>query len=110
MRRVAIVWAHVVGVDCTDVVRDGAVVAARVPLARELRRHHELLCDLLGREAVAHQAQRLVVQIAVHIALARDIFGDALAPPHGPVMLDDKRVDAWDERVEGLVEIAGPRQ
>ena len=111
--RVAVVRAHVVRIDGVDVVRNRAVVAAREPLARQLRRATSARSAIsLGVQAMAHQAQRLVVQVAVHVALTRDILGDPLAPPHRPVMLHHQRVGypedpATDHRSRRLICPAG---
>ena len=70
-RRVAVEPAHVALVDRLDVVADRAVVAVGAPRVGQGRRQLDHLGDLGARVALVEQAQGLVVQVGVEVALRR---------------------------------------
>ena len=85
-RRVAVEEAQVVGVDGLDVVADRAVVAAVGEAAADPLRELDHLGDLGRPVAVVREAERLVVDVAVEVALALEEGDDRLVAPGRPVV------------------------
>src|SRR5262249_56320184 len=84
VRRIAVVPAEVELVDGLGVVPHRPVVAAVRERLRELRRQLELLRDLARRRALVREAQRLVVDVAIGVALALQEGERALLTEDGP--------------------------
>ena len=59
---------------------------------------------------MVRQAQRLVVQILVHIGLRGDELSDLVLPPDRPVMADEHDVGVRAEAVDRLVQALRPAQ
>ncbi|WP_293187197.1 hypothetical protein, partial [Ottowia sp.] len=75
---------------------------------RQRARHHQLLgSDLARREAVAHQAQRLVVQVALHVAVLAQVLHHVLGAPARPVVLGKADASAWPANVHAFIHVAG---
>ena len=105
---IAVEPAEVALVDRLEVVVERAVVAAAVPLALEARRQLQPLGDLGGDVALVEQPQRLVVDVAVEVALLGEEVDDPVGPPAGPVMLGEHHVAAGGEHADRLVEVGRP--
>ena len=66
------------------------------------------LGDLGALIALVDQAQGLVVQVGVQVALNREILDDALACPRRPVVRREHHIGTVAERVDGLGEVLRP--
>ena len=80
-----------------------------VPGRLERRRHLEHLGDLGADVALVHQAQRLVVQVEVHVALHGQELDGALATPGRPVVRREDHVEVVAPQVDRLGEVVRPR-
>ena len=94
---VGVVPAEIPLIHGLGVVAERAVVAAHVPLFLEAPGQREPLGDFAGLEAVAHQPQRLVVQVLVGVALLGQVVEHAAVAPHRPVMLGEHHVGLHGE-------------
>ena len=108
--RIAVVRPQIVRIHRPDIVCQSAVIRPRVPAALQRGRHREVFSNLVRRQAMAHQPQGLVVQVAVHVALLFDEAPDLALIPGRPVVLRDADVGAVDESVECLVQVLRPGQ
>ncbi len=102
--------AEVALVDGLHVVVDGAVVAPAGRRVGERRRQLELLGRLDHRPALVGQPHRLVVQVAVEVALGREVLEQVGAAPAGPVVAGEQHVAVGAEQVDRLVQVLAPRQ
>jgi hypothetical protein len=79
-----------------------------VPLAGEARRQLQQLGDLRPGVALVQQAQGLVVQVGVEVALLPEEVDDPLAAPAGPVVAGEQHLAAVAEQLYRLVEVVRP--
>ena len=107
VRRIAVVPAEVGLVHRLRVVADGAVVVAirehRAQRGRQLQR----LGDLLGSETGVREAQRLVVEEAVGVALLFQVGEHARVAGDGPVVTREHHFGVA-EALDRLVDVAAP--
>ena len=107
IRRVAVVPAEVHLVHGLGVVAHGAVVAAVGEAIAQRRGQLELLGDLARRQALVREAQRLVVDVTVRVALRLQVVQRAGVAPHGPVMAREHHFHAG-EAAGRIVDVAAP--
>ena len=108
VRGVAVEPAQVALVDRLDVVAHRSVVAVRGPGVLEGRWQLQLLGDLVADQSLVEQSQRLVVEVAVEVALDREELHDALRAPGGPVVRRERDVGPPAEQVDRLGEVRRP--
>ena len=108
VRRVAVVPAEVALVDRLHVVADRSVVAVRVPLLGQRRRHLEHLGDLRSHVAEVHQTQRLVVEVGVHVALHRQELDRTLTSPGRPVVRREHDLEVVAPQIDRLGDVGRP--
>ncbi|MCY1526186.1 hypothetical protein D9M68_611910 [compost metagenome] len=97
-------------VDGLGVALHRAIVAAREPFASQARGHvlTHGFGDLDRLVALVHQAQRLIVQPLVHVALLAQVVDHALMTENRPGVLADQDLGVLAEALQGLVEVLGP--
>ncbi len=106
---VAVEPAEVVLVDRLGVVIHGSVVAAVREGPRKALGQLDLLGHLEHGVAVVRQAQRLVVDVLVDVALLLQILDDPLSAPGGPVVAGEEHFRIAEEG-DGLVDVGAPAQ
>jgi hypothetical protein len=107
---VAVEEAKVALVHRAHVVRHRAVVPPTRPGPLERGRKPHLLRYLRGHEAAICQTEGLVVEVAVHVTVAREVPQDPFFPPPRPMVLAEHRVALHAEQLDCLAQILGPAQ
>ena len=108
--RVAVVPAHVSVVDRLGVVADAAVVAPAGPVLGQRLWHFKNLGNLGAGVALVEHAQGLVVEVAVHVALAAEKVADPVGSPDRPVVRREHDLGFPAKQVQRLAQILGPGQ
>ena len=106
--RVAVEPADVFLIDRLDVVAHGAVVAAVVPDSGELVGQRQHLGDFDHRVSLIGQAQGLIVDVFVNVALLFEHVDDVLFAPPRPGVPAKHYVRLVAEEFHGLIEKITP--
>ena len=72
------------------------------------RRHLQDVGDLGADQALVHQAEGLIVQVAVQVPLLREVGDDVVPAPGWPVVRGERDVGVRAEQLDGFGEVAGP--
>ena len=89
---------------------NGAVVTAACPLFLERFRQLKFCGDLIASQAFVGHTQGLVVDVAVHIALAFHQLDDILVTPGRPVVLRNNHFRVRAPALNGGVNVLRPGQ
>ena len=103
-----IIPAEIILINRLRVMAVGAVITLVEPLVGNRRRRFQVFSDFRLRHPLIHHPDRLVVQIAVVIALARQPALDLGLPETRPAMARCDCVAAVGVKIDGLVQKACP--
>ncbi|MNC16051.1 hypothetical protein D3C75_638970 [compost metagenome] len=89
---------------------DGAVIATASPGFLEARWEFEVGCDFIAGQAFVRHTQRLVIDVAIHIALAFHQVDNIFLTPGWPVVLSDNDFSIAAPAIYGCINIFRPCQ
>ena len=110
MRRVSVEPPEIALIDGFGVVRNGAVVVPVEPFLAQGRGHGEFFGNFVHGETKIRQPQGLIVDVAIGVALTREVVGDFFDSPTGPVVRREHHVAVGSVDLERFVDVLAPLQ